>query len=187
MTNRLLPHPENPGQTHWQGCFRSPGHHNCAVIEVDRLRDDISRITQHVLRAGLVPDDYRWLWEDREALTSLLQGMEDAAAGRLTDGPDLEADAKLIEGMEKERSRPISVSQARRLAVQTGLSVQECQRKFVRDQMNRLADGSEPTHCPNCSKPWPPKCGPDIFCGVCSNEFLRIMNISPTLKPGEKR
>lgn len=70
--------------------------------KIKRLRGDIHRITQHVLRAYLVPDDLRWLWENPEAFTSLLRGLEDAAAGRLTDGPDLGADAKLIEDMEKD-------------------------------------------------------------------------------------
>lgn len=98
---KSLPYPKDPGQTHWQGCYRSRGHHNCSVREVDRLRDDIHRITQHVLRSGLVPDDLRWLWEDREALTSLLEGMEQAAAGELTGGPDLETDSGLVKDLEK--------------------------------------------------------------------------------------
>ena len=33
-----LPYPENPGKTHWEGCWRDRGHHNCAVLEITRLR-----------------------------------------------------------------------------------------------------------------------------------------------------
>lgn len=31
ITDKKLPYPENPGQTHFDGCWREPGHHNCAV------------------------------------------------------------------------------------------------------------------------------------------------------------
>lgn len=103
--------------------------------EVIQLRKNIDLILRHAVI--WMPECEKWLWRDREALTALLEGMEDAEAGRLTDGPDLEAGAKLIEDMEKE-DRPISMSQARRLATQTGLSVHECLRKFVRDPMDKI-------------------------------------------------
>jgi hypothetical protein len=32
------PYPDNPGATHFDGCWRTRGHHNCAVAEVERLR-----------------------------------------------------------------------------------------------------------------------------------------------------
>lgn len=32
-----LPEPENAGQTHFIGCWRARGHHNCAVQEINRL------------------------------------------------------------------------------------------------------------------------------------------------------
>lgn len=32
-----LPYPEDQGRTHWDGCWRELGHHNCAVRKVDRL------------------------------------------------------------------------------------------------------------------------------------------------------
>lgn len=28
----------NNGQTHWEGCWRDPGHHACAIAEVERLQ-----------------------------------------------------------------------------------------------------------------------------------------------------
>lgn len=32
-----LVHKPDPGQTHWIGCYTEPGHHECAVAEVERL------------------------------------------------------------------------------------------------------------------------------------------------------
>ena len=37
-----LPHPDNPGQTHFEGCWRHPGHHNCAVTLIDRLQAELA-------------------------------------------------------------------------------------------------------------------------------------------------
>ncbi len=34
----VLPYPDDRGRTHWEGCWREPGHHNCAVREIERLR-----------------------------------------------------------------------------------------------------------------------------------------------------
>lgn len=42
MTDKTYPYPDNPGQTHWQGCWRCVGHHNCAVAAVDKLREAIA-------------------------------------------------------------------------------------------------------------------------------------------------
>lgn len=33
-----LPYPEDDGRTHFTGCYRHARHHNCAVVEADRLR-----------------------------------------------------------------------------------------------------------------------------------------------------
>jgi hypothetical protein len=38
MTATELPYGDVPGQTHWDGCWRARGHHNCAVREIERLR-----------------------------------------------------------------------------------------------------------------------------------------------------
>ena len=32
------PYPLNDGGTHWEGCWRERRHHNCAVLEADRLK-----------------------------------------------------------------------------------------------------------------------------------------------------
>lgn len=33
-----LPYPPDQGQTHYPGCWITAGHHNCAVLEIYRLR-----------------------------------------------------------------------------------------------------------------------------------------------------
>lgn len=38
MTENELPYGDVSGQTHWDGCWRARGHHNCAVREIERLR-----------------------------------------------------------------------------------------------------------------------------------------------------
>jgi len=32
-----LPYPDDKGQTHYPGCWRERGHHNCAVAEIERV------------------------------------------------------------------------------------------------------------------------------------------------------
>lgn len=48
-----MPYPENPGATHYEGCWRDRGHHNCAVREVGRLRAevDLLRLAGEALEA----------------------------------------------------------------------------------------------------------------------------------------
>ena len=31
------PYPVDRGSTHWEGCYRHRGHHNCAVVRADEL------------------------------------------------------------------------------------------------------------------------------------------------------
>lgn len=38
MSETALPYPVDEGRTHWEGCYRVRGHHNCAVALVDSLR-----------------------------------------------------------------------------------------------------------------------------------------------------
>jgi len=49
-----FPYPENPGRTHYEGCYRDKGHHNCAVGQVDRLRGVIGGL------AGVVQEHTSW-------------------------------------------------------------------------------------------------------------------------------
>jgi hypothetical protein len=37
-----MPYPDNNGQTHYEGCWRERGHHNCAVALVERLEKIVS-------------------------------------------------------------------------------------------------------------------------------------------------
>lgn len=39
-----FPYPDNPGQTHYDGCWRERHHHNCAVAEVERLRAEVKKL-----------------------------------------------------------------------------------------------------------------------------------------------
>lgn len=47
MTNdaqeRTLPYPDEGPRTHWEGCWRAPKHHNCAVLHADSLLDALDR------------------------------------------------------------------------------------------------------------------------------------------------
>lgn len=40
-----LPYAEDRGQTHYEGCWAARGHHNCAVREVERLREAVGETT----------------------------------------------------------------------------------------------------------------------------------------------
>ena len=40
---RTFPYEANPGSTHWDGCWKAPRHHNCAVAEVYRAHEERSR------------------------------------------------------------------------------------------------------------------------------------------------
>ena len=43
-----LPYPDDRGQTHYDGCYQMPRHHNCAVVEIERLRAALKRHGRHV-------------------------------------------------------------------------------------------------------------------------------------------
>lgn len=45
QTVRPLPYPIDQYQTHFEGCWRLRRHHNCAVLEVERLREKLRRET----------------------------------------------------------------------------------------------------------------------------------------------
>ena len=50
-----------------------------------------------VIRAEAVPARESWLYKNPEALASVLRGLQQAREGQSVEGPDLEADAALIE------------------------------------------------------------------------------------------
>lgn len=37
---------------HYEGCWRMPGHHNCAVAEIERLRELVTRLGGTPVREG---------------------------------------------------------------------------------------------------------------------------------------
>lgn len=41
---QALPYPLREGGTHWAECWRSPGHHNCAVVMVEELLTDVRSV-----------------------------------------------------------------------------------------------------------------------------------------------
>ena len=53
-----------------------------------------------LIRAETVPQREAWLYKNPEALRAVMEGLEDAKAGRLSAGPDLEAGHKLAEAIE---------------------------------------------------------------------------------------
>ena len=65
-------------------------------------------VTLRVVREGTieiqiaeaVPAREAWLYKNPEALRAVMEGLEDAKAGRLSAGPDLEAGHKLAEAIE---------------------------------------------------------------------------------------
>lgn len=70
-----LPYPENPGQTHYEGCWRERGHHNCAVAMLDaqQREHDLVRHQRGPLHdAGLITDaEYAALAADHGAVARL--------------------------------------------------------------------------------------------------------------------
>lgn len=36
-----LPYEENPGKTHYDGCYMHRGHHNCAVRKIQQLGQEV--------------------------------------------------------------------------------------------------------------------------------------------------
>lgn len=39
-----LPHPPDAGRTHWDGCWRQRGHHNCAVQRVEHTEVELAQV-----------------------------------------------------------------------------------------------------------------------------------------------
>ncbi len=63
----------------------------------------VKRVGEGVLQTVLaeaVPARESWLYKNPEALSMVLEGVEQAKAGDLTAGPDMEAGEQLVEDME---------------------------------------------------------------------------------------
>jgi hypothetical protein len=76
-----LPYPESDGRTHHADCWRDRGHHNCAVLEADRLAADLAKEREdHATTAS----GARQLIEGyRRSFTDFAHGLH--FAGRLKD------------------------------------------------------------------------------------------------------
>ncbi len=75
------PYPDNPGSTHYPGCYRDRGHHNCAVETAEALLEALAGLNGHVELMQLVMVEYL-----------KPQGMPDSAfiatIVEMLDGPD---------------------------------------------------------------------------------------------------
>ena len=64
--------------------------------------ENVDETEVRVTLAAIMPAREAWLHQNPQAKASVLQGIEDAKAGRLVDGPDLAADAKLANSIEDD-------------------------------------------------------------------------------------
>lgn len=65
-------------------------------VIIEKLSD-----TEMIVKlARVIPEREAWLYENPEALAAVRSGLAHARAGKLTKGPDLDADAKLVAELE---------------------------------------------------------------------------------------
>jgi len=83
------PYPDNLWQTHWDGCFSASGHHNCAVEQIAKLREENETLkaTMKDVLLGLECKSADWAREQcermREYIERLRKPMEFAAREKL--------------------------------------------------------------------------------------------------------
>lgn len=53
-----------------------------------------------IVRAEAVPERESWLYKNPEAMQMVLGGIEEAKAGKLGPGPDLDAGSRLVKAIE---------------------------------------------------------------------------------------
>ena len=53
-----------------------------------------------LIPAAIVPAPEAWLYKDPDAIRAVVEGLEQAKAGELVSGPDLESDAALADTIE---------------------------------------------------------------------------------------
>jgi len=64
------------------------------VIQIEELANGV------ILRpCRVIPEDESWLYENKDALASVREGLRQARAGELVDGPDLSESKSLAEEM----------------------------------------------------------------------------------------
>ncbi len=64
MTKTNYPHLHNEGQTHWPGCYREKGHHNCAIDRIEQLENKVKIQDSHL--QDLIEADIREQMESFE-------------------------------------------------------------------------------------------------------------------------
>lgn len=67
------------------------------LVIIRQLADGVLEI----VRAKAVPEPELWLHKNPKAIQRVMEGLEEAKAGKLVDGPDLASLAKLAQKMEK--------------------------------------------------------------------------------------
>ena len=65
------------------------------LVIVKRIGDGVLQIT----RAEAIPEPEAWLYKNPNALRMVMEGIEEARAGNLTEGPDLVAGAELADAI----------------------------------------------------------------------------------------
>lgn len=66
------------------------------TVIIEELGDDSVRITPAVV----IPEREAWLYDNKKASVSVQRGLEQARKREFVKGPDLSADAKLVEKLD---------------------------------------------------------------------------------------
>jgi hypothetical protein len=64
-----------------------------SLVILERISDSEIRIK----KAKAIPENELWLWNNPQALSMVLKGIEEARNGKFVPGPDLDADAARLE------------------------------------------------------------------------------------------
>lgn len=107
-----LPYKKEKGQTHWEGCWATPHHHNCAVAKIDDLTDELLAAYEQIKRLRKTSDeayakgfaDARERAEVERELTSANQRIEDALVA-LGEHPDSSVDIAERIGQIRDEGR----------------------------------------------------------------------------------
>lgn len=54
MVDLVMPYAWDSGQTHYDGCYRAKGHHNCAVARVDKLESVIRALAEDAFQNEII-------------------------------------------------------------------------------------------------------------------------------------
>jgi hypothetical protein len=85
MKDDPLPYPDDPGQTHYAGCYRARGHHNCAVALIEEQGAEL-RIYRNCLHrsaklyAEMGPNDRMIFPDGAQALAKAMDELAELKA-----------------------------------------------------------------------------------------------------------